>query len=49
VAPGRNIATLIEVACKVFLCRQKGYYAPEELIKKLDHVLTRKPGAGSKE
>jgi len=45
VAPGRNIATLIEVACKVFLCRQKGYHAPQELIKKLDRALSRKPNA----
>jgi len=40
VAPGRSIATLIEVACKVFLCRQNGYHAPQELIKKLDRALS---------
>ena len=45
VAPGRNIATLIEVACKVYLCRKKGYYAPEDLLKNLDHALSRKPGS----
>jgi HPr kinase/phosphorylase len=39
VAPGRNIATLIEVACKVYLLRQKGYHAPAEIIKRLDRIL----------
>jgi HPr kinase/phosphorylase len=39
VAPGRNMATLIEVACKVHLLRKKGYHAPEELIKRLDRAL----------
>lgn len=42
VAPGRSIATLIEVACKVFRCRQNGYSAPRELIEKLDQVLSQK-------
>lgn len=40
VAPGRNIATLIEVACKVHILRQKGYSAPDEIIRRLDRVLT---------
>lgn len=40
VAPGRNIATLIEVACKVHLLRRKGYSAPDEIIRRLDRVLT---------
>jgi len=40
VAPGRNIATLIEVACKVHLLRQKGYHASQEIVKKLDRALT---------
>ncbi len=40
VAPGRNIATLIEVACKVFLLKKKGYLAAEDISKKLEHVLT---------
>jgi HPr kinase/phosphorylase len=40
VAPGRNIATLIEVACKVHLLRQRGYSAPDEIIRRLDRVLT---------
>jgi len=40
VAPGRNIATLIEVACKVHLLREKGYHAPAEIIKRLDRILT---------
>ena len=39
VAPGRNIATLIEVACKVFLLKQKGYHAAREITKKLDRAL----------
>jgi len=40
VAPGRNIATLIEVACKVFMLKEKGYHAPKELIKRLDRALS---------
>jgi HPr kinase/phosphorylase len=40
VAPGRNMATLIEVACKVFLLKEKGYHAAEEISKKLDRVLS---------
>ena len=40
VAPGRNIATLIEVACKVHVLRKKGYSAPDEIIRRLDRVLT---------
>ena len=40
VAPGRNIATLIEVACKVYLLRKRGYHAPAEIIKRLDRILT---------
>jgi HPr kinase/phosphorylase len=39
VAPGRNIATLIEVACKVFLLRETGYHAPREIIERLDRRL----------
>lgn len=42
VAPGRNIATLIEVACKVHILREKGYHAPEEIAKKLDRALSLK-------
>ena len=40
VAPGRTIALLIEVACKVHLLRRKGYQASREIVKKLDRVLT---------
>ena len=40
VAPGRNIATLIEVACKVHILRKKGYSAPDEIIRRLDRALT---------
>jgi len=39
VGPGRNIATLIEVACKVYLLRESGYHAPEEIIGRLDKAL----------
>lgn len=42
VAPGRNMATLIEVACKVHLLREIGYNASEEIVKKLDHALAEK-------
>jgi HPr kinase/phosphorylase len=48
VAPGRSIATLIEVACKVYLCRQNGYYATEELLEKLDRALSPEPSARGK-
>jgi HPr kinase/phosphorylase len=40
VAPGRNMATLIEVACKVHLLRKDGYHAPEEIMKMLNKALT---------
>jgi HPr kinase/phosphorylase len=39
VAPGRNIATLIEVACKVHLLRQRGYDASREIVSRLHRVL----------
>jgi HPr kinase/phosphorylase len=40
VAPGRNIASLIEVACRVHLLRKKGYHAPAEIVKRLNRALT---------
>ncbi len=40
VAPGRNIATLIEVACKVHILRKKGYHAPREIARRLDRALS---------
>jgi HPr kinase/phosphorylase len=40
VAPGRNIATLIEVACKVHLLRKKGYMASQDIVEKLDRALS---------
>jgi len=40
VAPGRNIATLIEVACKVHVLREKDYFAPQDIVKKHDRVLS---------
>jgi HPr kinase/phosphorylase len=39
VAPGRNIATLIEVACKAYLLRETGYHAPQEIMERLDRML----------
>lgn len=39
VAPGRNIATLIEVACKVHMLRNKGYSAPDEIVRRLDKAM----------
>jgi serine kinase of HPr protein (carbohydrate metabolism regulator) len=36
VAPGRNIATLIEVACKVQILKEKGYHAPQEITNRID-------------
>jgi HPr kinase/phosphorylase len=42
VAPGRNIATLIEVACKVHLLRRRGYIASLDLCGKLDRALARR-------
>lgn len=42
VALGRNIATLIEVACKVHLLKREGYHAPHEIAQKLDRALSPK-------
>lgn len=42
VAPGRNIATLIEVACKVHILRRRGYTASLDLCGKLDRALARR-------
>ncbi|MBM3292906.1 MAG: hypothetical protein FJY82_00115 [Candidatus Aminicenantes bacterium] len=39
VAPGRNIATLIEVACQVEHLRRRGYQAAEEIVRRLDRAL----------
>jgi len=40
VAPGRNIATLIEVACKVYMLKEKGYHAPQDIVRKLNRALS---------
>jgi len=40
VAPGRNIATLIEVACKVHILRSRGYNASDEMIRRLNRALS---------
>ena len=42
VAPGRNISTLIEVACKVFLLKEEGYFAVQEISEKLERALSRR-------
>lgn len=39
VSPGRNLATLVETAVKVFLLRESGYDAARELIEKHDIIL----------
>lgn len=39
VAPGRNIATLIEVASKVHTLRKRGYHAPREIVRRLGRAL----------
>jgi len=44
VAPGRNIATLIEVACKVHLLRRRGYAASLDLCAKLDRAIAGRGG-----
>ena len=44
VAPGRNIATLIEVACRAFLLRQRGYEAARDVIRQLEKRLSVKRG-----
>lgn len=40
VAPGRNIATLIEIACKVHILKEKGYHAPQDIVEKLNRVMS---------
>jgi len=47
VAPGRNIATLIEVACVSHLLLKRGRRAPEQLIRRLDRVLALGEGRSS--
>lgn len=44
VAPGRTIALLIEVACKVHLLRLRGYHASHEIVKRVDRTLLRPKG-----
>ena len=46
VAPGRNIATLIEVACKVQRLRKKGYHASQEIVLKLERALIHRSRKG---
>lgn len=40
VAPGRNMAMLIEVASKVHILKADGYHAPDDLTNKLSKLLT---------
>jgi HPr kinase/phosphorylase len=40
VAPGRNISTLIEVACKVFQLKEEGYLAGREISENLEKALS---------
>jgi HPr kinase/phosphorylase len=40
VAPGRNIATLIEVACKAHILKKRGYHAPLALVRKHNRALS---------
>jgi HPr kinase/phosphorylase len=40
VAPGRNIATLIEVACKSHILKKRGYHAPLALVRKHNRALS---------
>ncbi len=40
VAPGRTIALLIEVACKVHLLRLRGYHASQEIVKRVERTLS---------
>jgi len=39
VAPGRNIATLIEVACRTQVLRRRGHQEPERMVRRLDRTL----------
>jgi len=47
VAPGRNIATLIEIACKVQGLRQRGYHASKDIVRKLERALSRRGREGA--
>lgn len=40
VGPGRNLGTLVEVACKVHLLRQRGYHASQKLVQRLNRILS---------
>jgi HPr kinase/phosphorylase len=48
VAPGRNIATLIEVATKVHICRLEGYIAAQDIIERLNQALAKGNNESSK-
>jgi HPr kinase/phosphorylase len=38
VAPGRNLANLVEVAARFTLSKMKGYHPAQELMNKLDEA-----------
>jgi HPr kinase/phosphorylase len=46
VAPGRNLAILVEVAVRNHLLRTRGEHAASRLAARLDHVLALDPAAG---
>ncbi|MDH4065894.1 MAG: HPr kinase/phosphorylase, partial [Acidobacteriota bacterium] len=49
IAPGRNLATLVEVAARNQLLRARGIHAAGRLAAKLDASLLRPPGVGDVE
>jgi HPr kinase/phosphorylase len=48
ISPGKNIATLIEVACEVLRLRKKGYHASREIVRKLHRAIARQSIAGER-
>ena len=44
VAPGRNIATLIEVACVSHVLQKRGHRAQDQLIRRLDRAMAAHEG-----
>jgi len=40
VAPGRNIATLIDVACRTHILKKRGYHAPLALVRRHNRALS---------
>ncbi len=48
VAPGRNIALLVEVAARNQLLREGGYDAARRLVERVDHLVSKPAGAKPK-